>query len=163
MHPQNTKLVYCADANRRGYYPIQSFDFLGYEFRPRSAFWRGSQLGVFFLPAASPKARKAIWQTVRRWRLHRRSDKTLDDLARMFNRYVRGWVNYYGHFYRLLLLRDLRQIDAYLVRADRYKYKRLRAHTTGAREWLARVIRANPALFAHWPFLYADGRTSRAV
>ena len=163
LHSQKTKLVYCKDVNRRADYPIQSFDFLGYEFRPRSALWGGSQLAVSFLPAASPKARKAIRQTVRRWALHRRSDKALDDLARMFNPYIQGWINYYGHFYRSLLLRDLRQIDAYLVRWGRYKYKRLRARTAGAREWLARVIRANPTLFAHWPFLYVDGRTSGAV
>ena len=163
LHPQKTKLVYCKDANRRGDYPIQSFDFLGYEFRPRSAVWRGSQLGVSFLPAASPKARKAIRQAIRRWTLHRRTDKTLDDLARMFNPYIRGWINYYGHFYRSLLLRDLWQIDAYLVRWGRYKFKRLRARTAGARRWLARVIRANPTLFAHWHLLYGDGRTSGAV
>jgi len=66
LHSQKTKLVYCKDANRRGDYPIQSFDFLGYEFRPRSAVWHGSQLGVSFLPAASPRALKAIRQTVRR-------------------------------------------------------------------------------------------------
>ena len=35
LHPQKTKLVYCKDANRRGDYPSQKFDFLGYEFRPR--------------------------------------------------------------------------------------------------------------------------------
>lgn len=163
LHPQKTKIVYCKDANRRGDYPIQSFDFLGYEFRPRSALWRGSQLGVSFLPAASPKARKAVRQTIRRWALHRRSEKALDDLARMFNPHIQGWINYYGHFHRSLLLRDLWQIDAYLVRWGRYKYKRLRARTAGARKWLARIIRANPALFAHWPFVYADGRTSGAV
>jgi RNA-directed DNA polymerase len=44
LHPQKTKFVYCKDVNRRGDYPIQTFDFLGYEFRPRSAVWRGSQL-----------------------------------------------------------------------------------------------------------------------
>ena len=163
LHPQKTKLVYCRDANRRGDYPIQSFDFLGYEFRPRSAVWRGSQLGVSFLPAASPKARKAIRQTIRRWALHRRSDKALDDLARMFNPYIQGWINYYGHFYRSVLLGDLRQIDVYLVRWGRCKYKRLRARTAGARGWLARVVRANPALFAHLRLLYANGRTSGAV
>ena len=81
LHPQKTKLVYCKDANRREDHPIQSFDFLGYEFRPRSAVWHGRQLGVSFLPAASPKALKAIRQTVRQWALHRRSDKSLDDLA----------------------------------------------------------------------------------
>ena len=46
LHPQKTKLVYCKDANRRGDHPIQSFDFLGYEFRPRSAVWPGRRLGV---------------------------------------------------------------------------------------------------------------------
>jgi len=163
LHPQKTKLVYCKDANRRGDHPTQSFDFLGYEFRPRSAIWHGRQLGVSFLPAASPKALKAIRQTVRRWALHRRTDKALDDLARMFNPYIQGWINYYGHFYRSRLLRNLQRIDAYLVRWSRYKYKRLRAQTAGARDWLARVIRANPALFAHWRLLYVGGRTSGAV
>ena len=33
---QKTKLVYCKDTNRRGDFPIQSFDFLGYAFRPRT-------------------------------------------------------------------------------------------------------------------------------
>jgi RNA-directed DNA polymerase len=31
---------------------------------------------------------------IRRWRLHLRSDKTLTDLARMFNTVIRGWINY---------------------------------------------------------------------
>jgi group II intron reverse transcriptase/maturase len=35
LHPQKTKLVYCKDWNRRGDYPRISFDFLGYNFRPR--------------------------------------------------------------------------------------------------------------------------------
>ena len=163
LYQQKTKLVYCKDANRRGDHPIQSFDFLGYEFRPRSAIWHGRQLGVSFLPAISPNALKAIRQTVRRWALHRRSDKSLDDLARMFNPYIQGWINYYGHFYRSRLLRDLQRIDAYLVRWSRYKYKRLRAQTSGARDWFDRVVRANPALFAHWRLLYVGSRTSGAV
>jgi RNA-directed DNA polymerase len=35
LHPEKTKIVYCKDVNRRGDYPIQSFDFLGYTFRSR--------------------------------------------------------------------------------------------------------------------------------
>ena len=163
LHPQKTRLVYCKDANRRGDYPIQSFDFLGYEFRPRRAIWHGQQLAVSFLPAASPRALKAIRQTIRRWALHRRSDKDLEDLARMFNPYIQGWINYYGHFYGSVLLRNLQRIDAYLVRWGRYKYRRLRARTSGARDWFARIVRANPALFAHWRLLYVGGRTSGAV
>jgi RNA-directed DNA polymerase len=163
LHPQKTKLVYCKDANRRGDFPIQSFDFLGYAFRPRSAIWHGKQHGVSFLPAVSPTALKAIRQTIRRWALHRRSDKALDDLARMFNPYIRGWINYYSHFYRSALYLTLHRIDAFLIRWARNKFKRLHQRPKGARDWLARIARAKPNLFAHWRFLYVNGRTSGAV
>ena len=163
LHPQKTKLVYCRDTNRRGDFPIQSFDFLGYTFRPRTAIWRGSQYGVSFLPAASPKALKAIRQTIRRWAFHHRSDKALDDLARMFNPFIQGWINYYGHFYRSALYWTLHRIDAFLLRWARQKFRRLRQRPKGAREWFARVVRAHPHLFAHWRFLHVDSRTSGAV
>ena len=68
-----------------GRIPDQKFDFLGYTFRPRLSRRRRDTFGVSFSPAASDKALKAIRQTVRSWTLHERSDKTLDDLARMFN------------------------------------------------------------------------------
>src|SRR5258705_362399 len=77
LHPTKTKLVYCKDTNRRGDFPVQSFDFLGYTFRPRQAVWHGGRYGTSFLPAASPKALKAIRQTIRRWALHHRTDKFL--------------------------------------------------------------------------------------
>ena len=163
LHPQKTKLVYCKDANRHGDYPIQSFDFLGYTFRPRTAVWRDGRLGVSFQPAASPKALKAIRQTFRRWEIHRRSDKGLTDLARMFNPYIQGWINYYSHFYGSEMTRTLLRIDAYLIRWGRNKYKRLRERTAGVRHWFARVVRADPRLFAHWRLIYVKGRTSGAV
>jgi RNA-directed DNA polymerase len=31
---------------------------------------------------------------IRTWRIPRRSDKSLQDLAHMFNRIVQGWINY---------------------------------------------------------------------
>src|SRR5262249_1091760 len=31
LHPEKTKIVYCKDANRRGDFPNQSFDFLGFK------------------------------------------------------------------------------------------------------------------------------------
>jgi hypothetical protein len=87
-----TVLRKVAPMHRRGDYPVQAFDFLGYEFRPRTAVWRDGRPGVSFQPAPSPKALKAIRQTFRRWELHRRSDKDLADLARMFNPYIQGWI-----------------------------------------------------------------------
>ena len=35
----------------------------------------------------------------RRWNLHPRSDKAIEDLSRMFNPIIRGWLQYYGRFY----------------------------------------------------------------
>jgi hypothetical protein len=35
-HPQKTKVVHCADSNRRRSYPHVHFDFLGFSFRPPS-------------------------------------------------------------------------------------------------------------------------------
>jgi len=163
LHPEKTKVVYCKDTNRRGEHAILQFDFLGYTFRPRLAKWRGGLYGVSYLPAASPKALKAIRQAIRGWSLPTRSDKALDDLARMFNPYIRGWVNYYSHFYKSALYPTLRRIDVFLLRWARRKFKRLRQRPKGARDWLARVIRSSPDLFAHWPLLYGQGRTLGAV
>ena len=163
LHPEKTRVVYCKDTTRTGDAATIQFDFLGYCFRPRLAKWRGGLFGVSYLPAASPTALKAIRQAIRRWSLQSRSDKALDDLARMVNPHIRGWINYYSHFYKSALYPTLRRIDAFIVRWARRKFKRLRQRPRGARNWLARVIRSSPGLFAHWPLLYGQGRTLGAV
>ncbi len=40
---------------------------------------------------------------MRSWKLHLRSDKAIEDLARMFNPIIRGWLQYYGRYYRSAL------------------------------------------------------------
>ena len=163
LHPQKTKLVYCKDTNRKADHAVIQFDFLGHAFRPRLAKWRGGLFGVSFLPAASPTDLKAVRQAIRRWTLQTRSDKTLEDLARMFNPYIRGWINYFGHFYKSALYPTLRRIDVALVRWARRKFKRFRQRPRGARDWLLRVVRTSPGLFAHWPLMGGVGRTPGAV
>jgi RNA-directed DNA polymerase len=163
LHPEKTKVVYCKDTNRKGGHAIIQFDFLGYTFRPRLAKWRGGLFGVSFLPAASPKALKAIRQAIRGWSLQTRSDKELDDLARMFNPYIRGWINYFSHFYKTALYPTLLRIDVFLLRWARRKFKRFRYAPRRARSWLARVVRTSPGLFAHWTLLHGGGRTLGAV
>mgnify|MGYP006442191621 FL=1 len=157
LHPQKTKLVYCKDTNRKGDYPDVCFDFLGYRFQPRLAKWRGGLFGVSFLPAARPKALTAMRREIRGWGLQRRSDQSLADLARRFNPVIRGWINYFSHFYKSALYPTLRRLDAHLVRWARRKYKRFRQRPRQARAWLERVARANPSLFAHWRLLYGNG------
>ena len=163
LHPEKTKIVYCQDANRRGDFPNQSFDFLGFMFRARKTMWQRHTPAHGFMPAASPKALRSISRTIRRWALHQHSDKSLKNLAETYNRYIQGWINYYGNFYRTQLRPTLRRIDLYLIRWARRKFKRLRHNAQGAREWLERLRRANPALLAHWQLWNGNGRTSGAV
>jgi RNA-directed DNA polymerase len=163
LHAGKTKIVYCKDTNRHGMHDGVTFDFLGYTFRPRLAVWKGGLFGVSFLPAASNRALKRIRQTVRNWALQRRSDKSLVDLARMLNPHIRGWINYYGHYYKSALYRTLQRIDNFLARWAQRKFKRFRQRPKGARDWLRRVVNTTPDLFAHWRFLYGNGRMLGAV
>ena len=162
LHPEKTKIVYCKDANRRGDFPVISFDFLGFQFRARKSMRKGKPTHNF-LPAASPKALTRIRRTIRRWALHRHSDKSLAGLAETYNPYIRGWIAYYSHFYKTQLRPTLMRIDAYIVRWAGRKYKRLRNRPRGVREWLSRTIRGNPRLFAHWQIGRGNGRASGAV
>jgi group II intron reverse transcriptase/maturase len=162
LHPQKTRVVYCKDADRRGDYPDTSFDFLGFTFRPRLSKNRHGKTFVNFSPAVSAKAAKSIRQEVRSWNLQTRSDKALDDLARMFNATIRGWVNYYGAFYKSALYPTLRQIDRKLVLWATRKFKRLRGHRRRASHWLERIARKHTRLFAHWPLLWGQAAVGRA-
>jgi RNA-directed DNA polymerase len=47
LHPVKTKVVYCKDVNRRGNFPVISFDFLGFQFRARKTMWRKGETRIF--------------------------------------------------------------------------------------------------------------------
>src|SRR5438874_2735469 len=150
LHPQKTKVVYCKDANRPGHYPEQSFDFLGYTFRPRLASNRHGERFVAFIPAVSKQAVKKMRLSVRRWRMHRRNDLELAQIAAWVRPVLTGWVRYFGRFYPSKLQEELRTIDAFIVRWAIRKYKRFRGQTMAIWDWLRSLKRRDPALFAHW-------------
>ncbi len=149
LHPDKTKIVYCKDDNRRGSSEHTSFVFLGFKFCRRTVRTRRGVLFTGFAPAISPEALKAISGQVRRWRLHRRTRHELDDLAAWINPIVRGWINYYGRFYRSMLHPLLKRINAYLVRWARNKYRRL-ASFKKVKVWWFAVVDRQSDLFAHW-------------
>jgi RNA-directed DNA polymerase len=162
LHPDKTKIVYCKDANRRGNSEHTSFDFLGYTFRGRLARGRHGYF-VSFSPAMSAKAKKAKSKQIRGWHLNRRIGTDLSGIARGINPQVRGWINYYGRFYRSTLYFLAKRIDEHLVRWAMRKLKRFRRHPGRAWEWLAAIRRREPRLFAHWHLIAATGRPVRAV
>ena len=113
LHLDKTKIVYCKDVDRKGLHEYESFDFLGYTFRPRLSKNRKGKMFVNFTPAISRKAAKRIKKEIRSWKLHLRSDKNIGDLARMSNSVVQGWVNYYGRYYKSAMYPYLRNIEQY--------------------------------------------------
>ena len=163
LHPEKTKSVYCKDDDRRGTYPNEKFDFLGYPFRPRrSKNWKGKDF-INFSPAVADNAGKAIRAEMRHWKLHLRSDKAIEDLSRMFNPKIRGWLQYYGRYYRSALSPIMRQLDRSLARWAYRKYKKLRGHVRRATHWIARISRRDPGLFAHWQMGVRRSSTVGAV
>src|SRR6266545_3116394 len=150
LHPDKTRIVYCQDDDRRGEYTHTKFDFLGYTFQARRSKNRWGKFFINFTPAVSKSATKAIQQKTRSWGLQVRSDKSLEDLSRMFNPILRGWANYYGRFYKSAMYPTFRHLDWVLVQWAMRKYKRLRRHKRRAEHWLGRIARKEPQLFAHW-------------
>ena len=150
LHPQKTQIVCCRVGNRQNPQVANKFDFLGYCFRPRLVRNRYGKLFVSFTPAISPRAAKKIRQQVRRWRLHFRVSRSLEDLARAVNPIIRGWINYYGAYQRSTLLPVLRHIDRHLVKWVKWKFKTRAPYSQRARRWLGQVAKHRPGLFVHW-------------
>jgi len=150
MHPVKTKIVYCKDDDRRGSYPVTSFDFLGYTFRARRSKNKRGKHFINFSPAMSNSAGKAIRQEVRSWSMPKRSDKSIEDLSQMFKAKIQGWINYYGRFYRSQMYMTLRYINSKLVWWAMRKFKKLFRHRRRAEHWLGRIAEKFPSLFPHW-------------
>jgi RNA-directed DNA polymerase len=150
LHPEKTKIVFCKEQSKRGEYNNCSFDFLGYTFRPRLVKSRYGNFFVCFLPAISNKAAKSIRDEMRKWRIHRWSDKSLEDLSKMINLKLRGWVNYYAKFFKSGMYRTLHILNRMIIKWAMRKFKYLRGCQRRATHWLGRVAQRNPKLFAHW-------------
>lgn len=150
LHAGKSKIVYCKDDDRQNDYPVTEFDFLGYTFRSRRSKNRYGKYFINFTPAVSQVSMKKMRQEIRSWKLHLRSDKTIEDLGRMFNSKIRGWINYYGVFYKSELYKVFRHLNTILTRWASRKYKKLRRHRRRSRHWLGRIARNNPTLFYHW-------------
>jgi len=151
LHSEKTKIVYCKDDDRPGEHEHIKFDFLGYTFQPRRAKNRWGRFFISFLPAISSKAAKAIRQTIRNWRMaSTRNNQQLEDLARFSNPVVRGWMNYYGRFYRSKCVQVLRHFNEALAQWARRKYKRFVRRERASSHWLGCIAQREPNLFVLW-------------
>jgi RNA-directed DNA polymerase len=98
----------------------------------------------------SPSAAQSTRQDIRSWRLQLKSDKSLEDLARMFNPVISGWVNYYCQFHASAFDVVGQHINRAIAHWAMRKFKSLRGHKLRASEWVERKAQEWPQLFAHW-------------
>lgn len=151
LHPTKTRIVYCKDGRRRKRYDHVSFDFLSYTFRARPVRTRQGRVVVGFVPTISRTATLAIHQEIREWQLTSRSQYSLQDLAALTDATVRGWMNYYGRFYRSACQKVLQSLNWALVRWAHRQFKALRRRSRGAAQaWLRRLALRDPAALALW-------------
>ena len=165
LHPDKTKIVYCKDDQRRGGHDHNAFDFLSYTFRARSVKTKGGAFFVGFNPAISDKAKKGIREAVRGWRLtSTMNTKSLEEVAEFINPIVRGWVNYYGRFYRSECLDILDYLNLVLARWAKRKFKRFHRNWMAAYRWLGGIASRQGTLFFHWTLgMHPKGWAGRAV
>lgn len=152
LHPDKTNIVYCKDSNRRQHYPTTQFTFLGFTFRPRLAVNKQGEKFTSFQPAVSNEALKSMRTKIQSWHLSTKTQETLESLSRTYNAVLRGWFEYYGYFYKTQMRKLVDYLNQRLARWARRKYKRLARHKRKSAQWLNRVSKNRPDLFAHWQY-----------
>ena len=157
LHPQKTKIVYCRDYRRKGNYPINKFEFLGYSFQPRTTTPKKSnRLFLGFDCAISISSRKRIAEKLRTLKIESLSFKSIVGIAQYLNPMIRGWVNYYGKFRASELTKVFRLLSNRLVRWARKRYKRYKTSIRKAFKWLQRIREQFPYLFHHWRYSFIN-------
>ena len=75
---------------------------------------------------------------------------SLQDISRLHNPVLRGWLAYYGRFYPSALAPMFGHFNKTLVAWAMRKFKRFKGHKTRASMFLATIAERQPGLFVHW-------------
>ena len=162
LNEEKTKIVYCKDSNRHGEDENESFDYLGFTFRPRKARNRNThQVFTAFKPAVSKKSSKGIRDEIRNWKILRNYHLKLADIAAQINPVVRGWIQYYSKFGKTEFRKVMDYLNQRLVNWVRRKYKRLKGKWGRAYDLIAKTAKDSRALFSHWAAGYIPYQISR--
>ncbi len=156
LHPEKTKIVYCKSSNNKADYPVVSFDFLGFTFKPRLTKSRYGKFFVTYTPAISGKAAKKIHNVWRSWKIRSMTHLKINELSRLSKPAFIGWINYYGRYGKAELARILFRFDRLIWKWAHNKYKKLRGQRKSLK-WLKKLQKRQPGLFVHWEFCKVIG------
>ena len=91
---------------------------------------------------------KSMRAKIKKCRLGRRTELSLEDIAERCNPSLRGWINYYGQYHITEMESVFRHFNQTLVKWAMRKYKRL--NKTKAIEFFSNLAKKEPGLFVHW-------------
>lgn len=157
LHPEKTKVVYCKNYQRKEEHDENSFTFLSYTFRPRTAMdkFGRNKLIVLFNGAISNAAKTSIRKAIRKILNPQWINVSLEAFANVLNPKIRGWINYYSKFFKWQMIRVFNYLD-YLIQcwiANKYKLTS-KAKTLEA---FKRIREQTPVIFYHWKFGIKQG------
>ena len=151
MHSDKSKIVCCANTKQSWTGDVRSFDYLGYTFRVRRSMNSiTGKVNGNFLPGVSCDSLNAMRRKIRKLKIHRWTNCSIEEIAIKINPIIQGWINYYAKFTRTAFYPICRQINMKLVKWARNKYKSLKKHKVKTIEFLERICANNKGLFAHW-------------
>ena len=133
-----------------GSIPEVEFTFLGFSFKARDAKTKKGRTFPSFLPAISSKAKKKAGEKIREMKLPKRTGSDFKTIQEEINRYVRGFMNYYGAFYKSETYRILKRIDWLISKWVRNKYRKTKKK---AHKWLKGLYKRNRDIFEHWKYI----------
>jgi len=154
LHPEKTKIVYCKNylRNEDPKDITQSFTFLSYTFRPRPAMDKfvPNKTILLFNASISNAAGTNIRQTIRKIVKPAWIHMSWELFAKVLNPKIRGWMNYYGKFFKKKVVQVFTYLDSLLLKWIKYKY-RIHSHRKGMAKY-EQYKAADPQLFYHWKF-----------
>ena len=155
-HKEKTKIVYCKrNQKKHPPFPVlyRTFDFLGFTFKTRRARGKWGHLQLVFTPSMSKKAIKRVGERLRELKIHRMVHFNIQKLSEILAPYLRGWINYFGHFNVTGLKRAMRLLNLRLIKWVINKYRRYRRKPRKlAWNWLGNIYKCYPNLFVHWAY-----------
>jgi group II intron reverse transcriptase/maturase len=152
LHPEKTKVVHCKDGARKGKYPTKKFTFLGYSFQPRQA--QNTKIGktfTRFLPAVSADAEKKFRESIKARKYFKIDQLTLEELAAQVNPRIRGWYEYFRHFYQSALSRMSDWLNMAIVK---WLKKKFRFNWNESFSKFKMLVKQDPKRFFHWQFRF---------
>lgn len=151
LNETKTRIVYCKQNFRPKEEKGQelTFTFLGYDFNPRTSKNKSSgRKFVSYMAAIGKAAKKKIVTTLKQMKVLRGTERTIEEIAKVINPKVTGWINYYGKFNKFKMWDTLNQLNRRLIKWWKKKYKITSIYK--AVEQLKALDKQNPNLFAHW-------------